>query len=160
MRHNRRPRARREVMSVSPDPPIVSSSRRLPARPLHAGLTEARFSSSLVRIGRRPRGEAKRRRVRPSVRPLPFFNISSVRRTCFRSIHVIHGHLHCVANAVTAKGQTRGPIYKISYDNLTIDYLAIMPKLRLRSTYDGRLIYKSSYEGRKAFLAYDSLAKL
>ena len=39
MRHNRRPRARREVMSVSPDPPIVSSSRRLPARPLHAGLT-------------------------------------------------------------------------------------------------------------------------
>jgi len=39
MRHNRRRRARREVMSVSPDPPIVSSSRRLPARPLHAGLT-------------------------------------------------------------------------------------------------------------------------
>jgi len=48
---------------------------------------------------------------------------------------------------------TRGPIYKISYDNLTI-----MPKLR--STYDGRLIYKTSYEGRKAFLRYDSLAEL
>jgi len=47
----------------------------------------------------------------------------------------------------------RGPIYKLSYDSLTI-----MPKLR--STYDGRLIYKTSYEGRKAFLRYDSLAKL
>jgi len=46
------------------------------------------------------------------------------------------------------------PIYKISYDNLTI-----MPKLR--STYDIRLIYKkTSYEGRKAFLRYDSLADL
>jgi len=38
------------------------------------------------------------------------------------------------------------------------DYLSIMPKLR--STYDGRLIYKTSYEGRNAFLRYDSLAKL
>ena len=38
------------------------------------------------------------------------------------------------------------------------DYLTIMPKLR--STYDGRLIYKTSNEGRKAFLGYDSLAKL
>jgi len=38
------------------------------------------------------------------------------------------------------------------------DYLTIMPTLR--STYDGRLIYKTSYEGRKAFLWYDSLAKL
>jgi len=38
------------------------------------------------------------------------------------------------------------------------DYLTIMPKLR--STYDRRLIYKTSYEGRKAFLRYDSLAKL
>jgi len=36
------------------------------------------------------------------------------------------------------------------------DYLTIMPKLR--STYDGRPIYKTSYEGRKAFLRYDSLA--
>jgi len=38
------------------------------------------------------------------------------------------------------------------------DYLSIMPKLR--STYDGRLIYKTSNERRKAFLKYDSLAKL
>jgi len=38
------------------------------------------------------------------------------------------------------------------------DFLTTMPKLR--STYDGRLIYKTSYEGRKAFLRYDSLAKL
>ena len=48
---------------------------------------------------------------------------------------------------------TRGPIYKISYDNLTI-------MRKLRSTYDGRLIYKTSYDGRKAFLRYDSLAQL
>jgi len=33
-----------------------------------------------------------------------------------------------------------------------------MPKLR--STYDGRLISKTSYEGRKDFLPYDSLAEL
>ena len=38
------------------------------------------------------------------------------------------------------------------------DYLTIMPKLR--STYDERLIYKTSYEERKAFLRYYSLAKL
>jgi len=36
------------------------------------------------------------------------------------------------------------------------DYLTIMPKLR--STYDGHVIYKTSYEGRKAFLRYDSPA--
>jgi len=40
----------------------------------------------------------------------------------------------------------RGPIYKKkSYDNLTTT-----PKLR--STYDGRLIYKTSYKERKASL--------
>jgi len=38
------------------------------------------------------------------------------------------------------------------------DYLTIMPKLR--STYDKRLIYKTSYKERTAFLRYDSLAKL
>ena len=43
--------------------------------------------------------------------------------------------------------------YKISYD-----YLTIMPKLR--STSGGRLIYQTSYEERKTFLWYDSLAKL
>ena len=32
--------------------------------------------------------------------------------------------------------------------------------LKLRSTYDGCLIYKTSYGGHKAFLRYDSLAKL
>jgi len=37
-------------------------------------------------------------------------------------------------------------------------YLTIMPKLR--STYDGRLIYKTSCKGSKAFLRYDSLAIL
>ena len=37
------------------------------------------------------------------------------------------------------------------------DYLTIMPKLR--STYDGRLIYKTSYEERKALLLSKSLAK-
>ena len=38
------------------------------------------------------------------------------------------------------------------------DYLTIMPKLR--STYDRRLIQKTSYEGRKAFLGYNSHVKL
>ena len=39
------------------------------------------------------------------------------------------------------------------------DYLTIMPKLR--PTYDGRLIYQTSYEERKAVLKYkyNSLAK-
>jgi len=41
---------------------------------------------------------------------------------------------------------TWGLIYKISYDNLTI-----MPKLR--STYDVRLIYKTSYSEWKDFIA-------
>jgi len=45
-----------------------------------------------------------------------------------------------------------GQIYKISYDNITI-----MPKSQ--STYDGRLIYKTSYEAHKAFLGYDLPAK-
>ena len=35
------------------------------------------------------------------------------------------------------------------------DYLTIMPKLR--STCDGRLICKTSYKERKAFLRYDSV---
>ena len=38
------------------------------------------------------------------------------------------------------------------------DFLTIMPMLR--STYDRRQIYKTSYEGNKAILRYDSLAKL
>ena len=58
---------------------------------------------------------------------------------------------------VSCFSKIRGPdlpnILRQSYD-----YLTIMPKLR--STYDGRLIYKTSYEVRKAFLRYDSLAKL
>ena len=37
------------------------------------------------------------------------------------------------------------------------DYLAIMPELR--STYDGRLVYQTSYEEREAFLRYDLHAK-
>jgi len=36
-------------------------------------------------------------------------------------------------------------------------YLAEIPKLR--SSYDGRLIYKTSYTGHKAFLRHNSLAK-
>ena len=37
------------------------------------------------------------------------------------------------------------------------EYLTIIPKLR--STYDGRLICKTSYKESKAFHKYDSLAK-
>jgi len=56
----------------------------------------------------------------------------------------------CMRESLEISG---GPIYKIS-----CNYLTIMPKLR--PTYDGRLIYQTSYEGRKAFLRYNSLAKL
>jgi len=45
-------------------------------------------------------------------------------------------------------------ILRESYDYRTI---GLMPKLR--STYDGRLIFKTSYEGLKAFLRYDPFAK-
>jgi len=38
------------------------------------------------------------------------------------------------------------------------DYVTIMPKLR--STYGGRLIYKTFYKEHEAFLRYSSLAKL
>jgi len=38
------------------------------------------------------------------------------------------------------------------------DYHTIMPKLR--STYDGRLIYKTSYEGRKDLCRYDNTIHL
>jgi len=44
-------------------------------------------------------------------------------------------------------------ILRQSYDFLTIMTM-------LHSTYDGRLIYKTSYEGSKAILKYDSVAKL
>jgi len=44
-------------------------------------------------------------------------------------------------------------ILRLSYDNLTT-------VLKLRSTYDGRLIYKTLYDGRKAFLGYHLLVKL
>jgi len=51
---------------------------------------------------------------------------------------------------------TLGPdlqnILRQSCDRLTI-------MLKLRSTYDGRLIYQTSYEERRAFLRYDLLAK-
>ena len=40
---------------------------------------------------------------------------------------------------------------------LCYDYVTILPNLR--STYDCRLIYKTSYEGRRAFLRYSSLAE-
>jgi len=45
---------------------------------------------------------------------------------------------------------------QLGFDLLS-SLLSIMPKLR--STCDCRLVYETSYEGRKAFLRYDSLAK-
>jgi len=60
-------------------------------------------------------------------------------------------------NQYDAAGATLGPdlqnILRQSYDYLTT-------MRQLRSTYDGGIIYKTSYEGREAFLGYDSLAKL
>jgi len=49
--------------------------------------------------------------------------------------------------------ESRGPIYKISYDNLTIILRRCQSYDRL-TTYK---IYKTSYEGCKAILGYDSL---
>jgi len=57
---------------------------------------------------------------------------------------------------VSCFSKIQGPdlqnILRQSYDSLTI-------MARLRSTYDRRLIHKTSYEGRKDFLVYNSLAK-
>ena len=61
----------------------------------------------------------------------------------------------CMDNRKYAHGVptvNSGPIYKISYDNLTI-----MPKLP--STYDGRRVYKTSSRKRKAAFRHDSLEK-
>jgi len=65
--------------------------------------------------------------------------------------------MHRRKNRLNFVMETRGPIYKISYDNLNLRLSYDNAKL-LQSTYDGRLISKTSYEGRKAFLRYDSLA--
>jgi len=46
-------------------------------------------------------------------------------------------------------GSTRGPIYKKNILRQSYDCLTIIPKLP--STYDGRLIYKTSYNEWKAF---------
>jgi len=50
-----------------------------------------------------------------------------------------------------------GPNNILNILGQSYDYLTIMPNLP--STYDGRLIYKASYEEGKAFLRHDSLAK-
>ena len=55
--------------------------------------------------------------------------------------------------AVKCLGPDLQNILRQSYD-----YPTTMPKLR--STYDKRLIYKTSYKEREAFLGYDLLAKL
>ena len=56
-----------------------------------------------------------------------------------------------------AKTSNAGHDAKVQNMEVTYDNLTIMPKLRL--TYDRRLIHKTSYEGHKAFLAYNSLVK-
>ena len=62
--------------------------------------------------------------------------------------------LTCIsAHQAVSQGPDLQNILRQSYD-----YLTIMPKLRL--TYNGRLIYKTSYERRTPFLRYDSLAEL
>jgi len=70
------------------------------------------------------------------------------------------GSVFQMCGAATAKARLptvdRGLVYKTSYESY--DYLTIMPKLR--STYDGRLVYKTPHEESRAFHRYDSLAKL
>jgi len=62
-------------------------------------------------------------------------------------------HMTYTSNESKTLGPDLQNILRQSYD-----YLTIMPKLR--STYDGRLIYRTSYEERKDFLIRNSLAKL
>ena len=74
-------------------------------------------------------------------------------RDTFR-VHYVAGYARSasvgvpVGMGVTLQGPDLQNILRQSYD-----YLTIMPKLR--STYDRRLIYKTSYEGLKASLRYD-----
>ena len=90
-----------------------------------------------------------------------FKNFSSVRARCprFKFFYNVFRVLcfqccQCLGSVFVAKlWPDLENILRQSYD-----YLTIMPTLR--SAYDERLIYKTSYEGRKAFLRYDSLAKL
>ena len=56
--------------------------------------------------------------------------------------HCQHISEKSLTNHSIVRTNQLGPIYNICYDSLTI-----MPELR--STYDRRLIYKTSYEGRK-----------
>jgi len=71
-------------------------------------------------------------------------------------VHVFHVRLACVLCVLCCvyAGPNAG---NETDDDDDDDYLTIMPKLR--STYDERHIHKTSYEGRKAFLGYNSLAK-
>ena len=62
-----------------------------------------------------------------------------------------------LGNGTVPKTKNKRPdlqnVFRQSYDRLTI-------MRKLRSTYDGRLIYRTSCAEREAFLANDSLAKL
>ena len=82
---------------------------------------------------------------------------------------VVHTHRPRVLSSINCTDQRRwrtearevteslGPDFpKILYNNLATILRSIMPMLR--STYDGRLIHKTSYEEWKAFLSYDSLS--
>ena len=62
----------------------------------------------------------------------------------------------CTGYQWSSASPTNWPSWGAIYKNIlrqSYDYLTIIPKLR--STYDGRLIYKTSYEERKDFLRYD-----
>ena len=72
--------------------------------------------------------------------------------TYYYLFHSIHGSVGETPSAAGKQAPNLQNILRQSYD-----YLTIMPKLR--STYDRRLIHKTSYERRKAFIGYNSLAK-
>jgi len=99
----------------------------------------------------------RRRHERSTAPPLPLSSMPSV----FLDIKggmptVSQSPRHAYLIFGTPKPAILGPdllnILRQSYD-----YLTIMPQLR--STYDGRLIYQTSEEGRKGFLGYSSVAK-
>jgi len=88
--------------------------------------------------------------------------VNNCHEPCRRSVSRDHDVLLNVLRTKFIKLKSPRPVLgpdlqKFNILRQSYDYLTIMPKLR--STYDRRLIYKTSYEGRKAFLGCNSLAR-
>jgi len=105
-----------------------------------------------------PSGGTETKLTRPSYwhRDRPGPNVAASLETASRNVW-------CRANETglpETMTETETEILEPDLQNIlrqSYDYRTIMQALR--STYDGRLIYKTSYEERKIFLGYDSLGK-